>query len=56
MEKILNCNVSRDDLKDYQAMNEVFGGRFGEQPPGHATIAAAGGIPGGSPVEIDLIA
>jgi enamine deaminase RidA (YjgF/YER057c/UK114 family) len=37
-------------------MNEVFRGAFGPQPPVRTTIAAAGGIPGNSLVEIDCIA
>ena len=37
-------------------MNEVFMGRFGENPPVRTTIAAAGGIPGDSLVEMDVIA
>ncbi|HUG54983.1 MAG TPA: RidA family protein, partial [Vicinamibacteria bacterium] len=44
------------DLKDYKAMNEVFLGRFGSEPGVRTTIAAAGGIPGDSLVEIDCIA
>src|SRR5438132_6334268 len=56
MEKVLKCNVYLNDLKDYAGMNEVFKGRFGEQPPVRTTIAAAGGIPGNSLVEIDVIA
>jgi enamine deaminase RidA (YjgF/YER057c/UK114 family) len=56
MEKVLKCNVYLNDLKDYQAMNEVFRGSFGEEPPVRTTIAAAGGIPGNSLVEIDVIA
>lgn len=56
MEKVLKCNVYLNDLQDYQAMNEVFRGRFGENPPVRTTIAAAGGIPGNSLVEIDVIA
>jgi enamine deaminase RidA (YjgF/YER057c/UK114 family) len=56
MEKVLKCNVYLNDLKDYQGMNEVFRGRFGDQPPVRTTIAAAGGIPGNSLVEIDVIA
>ena len=45
MEKVLKCNVYLNDLKDYAAMNEVFLGRFGPEPPVRTTIAAAGGIP-----------
>ena len=56
MDKVLKCNVYLNDLKDYKAMNEVFSGRFGEEPPVRTTIAAAGGIPGNSLVEIDVIA
>lgn len=56
MNNVLKCNVYLNDLKDYTAMNEVFKGRFGEQPPVRTTIAAAGGIPGDSLVEIDVIA
>ncbi|MFB3827737.1 MAG: RidA family protein [Bryobacteraceae bacterium] len=56
MEKVLKCNVYLSDLKDYKAMNEAFRGRFGENPPVRTTIAAAGGIPGNSLVEIDVIA
>ena len=56
MEKVLKVNVYLNDLKDYKAMNEVFRGRFGATPGVRTTIAAAGGIPGNSLVEIDCIA
>ena len=56
MDKVLKCNVYLNDLKDYQAMNETFRGRFGDNPPVRTTIAPAGGIPGNSLVEIDVIA
>ena len=56
MEKVLKCNVYLNDLKDYKEMNEVFLGSFGAEPPVRTTIAAAGGIPGNSLVEIDVIA
>ena len=56
MEKVLKCNVFINDLKDYAGMNEEFLGRFGPEPPVRTTIAAAGGIPGNSLVEIDVIA
>lgn len=56
MNKVLKCNVYLHDLKDYAGMNETFRGRFGEEPPVRTTIAAAGGIPGNSLVEIDVIA
>jgi 2-iminobutanoate/2-iminopropanoate deaminase len=56
MNKVMKCNVYLNDLKDYAAMNEVFQGSFGDEPPVRTTIAAAGGIPGNSLVEIDVIA
>jgi enamine deaminase RidA (YjgF/YER057c/UK114 family) len=56
MEKVLKVNVYLNDLKDYKAMNEAFLGRFGPEPGVRTTIAAAGGIPGNSLVEIDCIA
>jgi 2-iminobutanoate/2-iminopropanoate deaminase len=56
MEKVLKTNVYLNDLKDRDAMTKVFTGRFGPDPPVRTTIAAAGGIPGDSLVEIDVIA
>ena len=56
MDKVLKCNVYLADLADYGEMNSVFRGRFGENPPVRTTIAAAGGVPGNSLVEIDVIA
>lgn len=55
MDKVLKANVYLAKAEDYQAMNEVFRGRFGEEPPVRTTIAAAW-IPGDSLVEIDVIA
>ena len=55
MEKVLKANVYLADIKDWAAMNEVFQGRFGAEPPVRTTIAASG-IPGNSLVEIDVIA
>jgi len=56
MEKVLKVNVYLNDLKDKAGMDEMFLGRFGAEPPVRTTIAAAGGIPGNSLVEIDCIA
>jgi enamine deaminase RidA (YjgF/YER057c/UK114 family) len=55
MEKCLKCQVYLADLKDYDAMNEVFRGRFGSEPPVRTTVSVAG-VPGKSLVEIDVIA
>ena len=57
MEKVLKVNVYLNDLKDYDAMNKVYrGAPWGSIPPVRTTVAPAGGIPGNSLVEIDLIA
>lgn len=55
MKKVLKAQVYLADLKDYDAMNEVFRGRFGPEPPVRTTVAVAG-LPGKSLVEIDVIA
>jgi enamine deaminase RidA (YjgF/YER057c/UK114 family) len=57
MDKVLKVNVYLNDLKDYAAMNSVYAtGKWGMVPPVRTTVAPAGGIPGDSLVEIDLIA
>lgn len=55
MEKVLRCTVFLADMKDFAAMNEVYTGKFGDDPPTRSTIAAAW-IPANSLVEIDAIA
>lgn len=56
MDKVLKVNVYLADLNDYQAMNKVYRGRFGMNPPVRTTVATYGGVPGDSLVEIDCIA
>ncbi|MEM9141516.1 MAG: RidA family protein [Bacteroidota bacterium] len=56
MEKVLKVNVYLADLNDYKAMNEVYRGSFGENPPVRTTVATYGGVPGKSLVEMDCIA
>jgi 2-iminobutanoate/2-iminopropanoate deaminase len=56
MDKVLKVSVFLNDLKDYTAMNEVYMGRFGDNPPVRTTVAPAGGVPGNSLVEMDVIA
>jgi 2-iminobutanoate/2-iminopropanoate deaminase len=56
MDKVLKVNVYLNDIKDWERMNTVYKGRWGNVPPVRTTIAPAGGIPGNSLVEIDLIA
>lgn len=56
MDKALKVNVYLHDIRDYDAMNEAYRGRFGDNPPVRTTVACYGGIPGRSLVEIDCIA
>ncbi len=55
MNKVLKCSVFLAKAEDYEGMNEVFRGRFGDEPPVRTTVAAAW-IPGNSLVEMDVIA
>ncbi len=56
MEKVLKVNVYLADIADFKAMNEVYRGRFGKNPPVRTTVAVYGGVPGISLVEMDCIA
>jgi len=57
MEKVLKVNVYLNDIADFKAMNEVYKGRFGKNPPVRTTVGVAkGGVPGDSLVEMDCIA
>lgn len=56
MEQVLKVNVYLHDLEDYHGMNEVYRGRFGDNPPVRTTVAVYGGVPGNSLVEMDCIA
>jgi enamine deaminase RidA (YjgF/YER057c/UK114 family) len=56
MEKVLKVNVYLNDIKDFAAFNEVYLGKFGNEPPVRTTVAPMGGLPGETTVEIDCIA
>jgi 2-iminobutanoate/2-iminopropanoate deaminase len=57
MDKVLKVSVFLNEIADYKAMNEVYKGRFGMNPPVRTTVAVAkGGVPGDSLVEMDAIA
>lgn len=55
MEKVLKATVFLADINDYKAMNAVYLGRFGAEPPVRTTVAVAV-LPGKSRIEIDVIA
>lgn len=56
MDKVLKVNVYLADIADFEAMNTVYRGRFGKNPPVRTTVAVYGGVPGISLVEMDCIA
>ncbi|OJT94955.1 MAG: reactive intermediate/imine deaminase [Alphaproteobacteria bacterium 65-7] len=57
LQKVLKVTVFLHDLQDYDRMNAVYRAYgWGDVPPVRTTTAPAGGIPGGSLIEIDMIA
>lgn len=57
LHKVMKVNVYLHDLAHYDRMNAVYRSfDWGPVPPVRTTIAAAGGIPGNSLIEIDMIA
>jgi 2-iminobutanoate/2-iminopropanoate deaminase len=57
LEKALKVSVFLNSIDDYDAMNKVYAqAGWGDIPPVRTTVSPAGGIPGHSLVEIDVIA
>ena len=52
---VVKTTVYLADMQDFQAMNEVYGRHFPTAPPARSTIAA-GGLPRGARVEIEVVA
>jgi 2-iminobutanoate/2-iminopropanoate deaminase len=52
---VVKTNVYLLDMKEFKAMNEVYGRHFSDSPPARTTIAAVG-LPLGALVEIDVVA
>ncbi len=55
MDKVVKTTVFMVDLKDFAAMNEVYGGYFGSTPPARSTVQVAA-LPLGAQVEIEVVA
>ncbi len=55
LDKVVKCNVYLRDIKDFAAMNEVYGSYFASPAPARTTIQA-GALPLGIGVEIECIA
>jgi 2-iminobutanoate/2-iminopropanoate deaminase len=52
---VVRTTIYLQDLKDFAAVNEVYGSYFPGAPPARATVQVAG-LPRGALVEIDAIA
>jgi 2-iminobutanoate/2-iminopropanoate deaminase len=52
---VVKTTVYLADMRDFQAMNEVYSKHFGDAPPARTTIAAAG-LPKSARIEIDAVA
>ena len=55
LENIVKTTVFLVDMNDFNAMNEVYGKYFGQNPPARATVQAAR-LPRDAKVEIEAIA
>ena len=55
MVKLVKTSVFLLDLADFQAMNEVYSTRVGDQPPARSTFQVAA-LPSGARVEIEAVA
>jgi 2-iminobutanoate/2-iminopropanoate deaminase len=55
LDKVTKTTVFLTDLADFQAMNEVYGERFGSHRPARSTIGV-GALARGAKVEIECIA
>ena len=53
--QVVKTTVFLADMKEFAAMNEVYGRFFASEPPARATVAAAG-LPKDARVEIEAIA
>jgi 2-iminobutanoate/2-iminopropanoate deaminase len=55
LDKVVRCGVFLKDLRDFEAMNDVYAKIFGPRPPARTTVEVAR-LPKDSLVEIDAIA
>ena len=53
--KVVKTTVFLQDMGHFKAMNDVYGGYFGDQPPARSTVEVAQ-LPLGALVEIEAIA
>ncbi|MFO7927164.1 MAG: Rid family detoxifying hydrolase [Halobacteriota archaeon] len=55
LDNVLKTTVFLADIDDFEAMNEVYGGYFGSEPPARSAVQV-GALPLGMAVEIEAVA
>ena len=55
LDNVVKTTIYLTDLKYFQAVNEVYGGYFAENPPARATVQVSA-LPKGVEIEIEAIA
>jgi 2-iminobutanoate/2-iminopropanoate deaminase len=55
LEHVVKTTIFVTDMGDFAAVNEVYGGYFGAEPPARSTVQVAA-LPAGARVEIEAIA
>ncbi len=55
LDKVVKATVFLQDLKDFAAMNEIYGKYLGTESPARSAVQVAG-LPKGSLVEIEVVA
>ena len=55
LKAVVKTTIYLTDLREFAAVNEIYGRHFPDQPPARATVQVAG-LPRGVAVEIDAIA
>jgi 2-iminobutanoate/2-iminopropanoate deaminase len=54
-DQVVKCTIYLVDLADFARVNEVYGRRFGGDPPARATVQVSA-LPRGARIEIDAVA
>ncbi|MFN7728937.1 MAG: RidA family protein [Bdellovibrio sp.] len=54
-ENVVKTTIFLTDMNDFQAVNEIYGQHFAQNPPARSTVAVAG-LPRGVKVEIEVLA
>jgi 2-iminobutanoate/2-iminopropanoate deaminase len=55
LERVAKCTIFLADMDDFAAVNEVYGGYFGDEPPARSTVEVAR-LPRDVRIEIEAVA